>query len=382
MAEQKEDLLLNCCESNREPECNCSAAGVKEQNAPAWDFHWQDGFVETAFGSISRITTTLERQDLLGGWKVRWGIGRMDYSIPPGIYAVGSPGAHSPVLVSANYKLTFDSLRRELTGLNLWLIILDTNGINVWCAAGKGTFGTEELVRRIEMAGLKDLVAHRQIILPQLAAPGVAAHTVLKETGFRVIYGPVRARDIPLFLQQGCKVTPAMRQVHFGLRERLQVVPVEFVLTAKPIFYIFAAMLVINIFSLLLSGTISAPLGLLGQTLADMVPMLGAILVGTVLVPLLLPYIPGRAFAWKGGLLGVLWALAYVLLLTTQPGWMPTAAYLLLLPAISSFLGMNFTGAATYTSLSGVIKEMTVALPLIAIAAGLGACLLIVGRLV
>jgi len=36
-----------------------------------------------------------------------------------------------------------------MPGRNLWILILDTKGVNVWCAAGKGTFGTEELVFRI-----------------------------------------------------------------------------------------------------------------------------------------------------------------------------------------------------------------------------------------
>jgi hypothetical protein len=39
----------------------------------------------------------------------------------------------------------------------------DTKGINVWCAAWKGTFGTEELIRRIETSGLAAVVSHRTL---------------------------------------------------------------------------------------------------------------------------------------------------------------------------------------------------------------------------
>ncbi len=95
-------------------------------------------------------------------------------------------------------------------------------------------------------------------------------------------------------------------------------------------------------------------------------------LVGAVLVPALLPYIPGRALAWKGMVLGVLWAFGYTLLAASPGGWLQTTAYFLTIPAITAFLGMNFTGSTTYTSLSGVFKEMNVALPLIIISAGLG----------
>jgi hypothetical protein len=82
-------------------------------------------------------------------------------------------------------------------------LILDTKGINVWCAAGKGTFGTDELVGRILKTGLSEIVSHRKLVLPQLGAPGVSAHEVTKQTGFSVVYGPVRAKDIKAFLDSG-----------------------------------------------------------------------------------------------------------------------------------------------------------------------------------
>ena len=79
----------------------------------------------------------------------------MNYKVDPGLYALGAPDADSPVLVSANFKMSFDLLREALPGRNAWILVLDTDGINVWCAAGKGTFGTEELagMDRSERAG-------------------------------------------------------------------------------------------------------------------------------------------------------------------------------------------------------------------------------------
>jgi CO dehydrogenase/acetyl-CoA synthase gamma subunit (corrinoid Fe-S protein) len=89
--------------------------------------------------------------------------------------------------------MTFDRLRSTLSGLDAWVIVLDTKGINVWCAAGKGTFGTTELINRIKKVRLSEIVSHRTIILPQLGAPGVAAHEVQKKYRFKSVYGPVRA---------------------------------------------------------------------------------------------------------------------------------------------------------------------------------------------
>ena len=88
-------------------------------------------------------------------------------------------------------------LRKSLKGLNTWILVLDTKGINVWCAAGKGTFGTDELIRRISVTNLDRIVDHRKIIVPAARCARVsAAHEVKKASGFKVCYGPVRAEDV------------------------------------------------------------------------------------------------------------------------------------------------------------------------------------------
>ena len=95
----------------------------------------------------------------------------MNYLVPPGLYAIGSPTPADPVLVTANYKMSYDIVRSVLAGRNVWLLVLETYGINVWCAAGEGTFGTEELVRRITVSGLARAVTQRRLVLPILGAP-------------------------------------------------------------------------------------------------------------------------------------------------------------------------------------------------------------------
>ncbi len=100
-------------------------------------------------GGVPVVSTRLTDDDIVGSCKARWGIGRMDFKVEPGLFAIGAPDASSPVFVSANYKMSFDVLRESLDGRSGWILVLDTKGINVWCAAGKGTFGTAELVGRI-----------------------------------------------------------------------------------------------------------------------------------------------------------------------------------------------------------------------------------------
>ncbi len=224
----------------------------------------------------------------------------MNYAVPPGIYAIGELGNSSPVLVSANYKLSFDYLRCELSGLTLWLLVLNINGINVWCAAGKGSFGTDEIARMISVTRFSELVSHRNLILPQLAAPGVAAHEVQRRCGFKVIYGPIRASDIPPFLNAGNKAKAEMRRPCFNLRERLNVTPVELPALFKPTIGLVAFLFLLNLAALLLKSNPLTFLPLLGRTFSDLVPFIIAMMVGTILVPALLPYIPGRSLAWRG----------------------------------------------------------------------------------
>lgn len=366
--------LFPMINNNQSPVCCGPVADpdLKSEQLSLNDQSWLVGEILTPKGAVSSILTRLEFNDIRDRWKARWGLGRMDYAIPPKLYAVGVPDDKAPVLVTANYKLTFDCLRRELAGLNVWLLVLDTKGINVWCAAGKGTFGTAELVESIEKTGLAEIVSHRVLILPQLGAPGVSAHEVRHQTGFKISYGPVRASDLPAYLKKGNKATLQMRQVRFNLPDRLSLVPVELTVLGKPLLYITAALLLLNLAaSLLGSFTLTVP-NLFRALATDIFPIAGAVLTGTVFFTVLLPYIPGRAFAWKGWLLGIIWTVIYTLVMAPGSGWLPTAAYFLLLPALSAFLTMNFTGSSTYTSMSGVVKEMGVALPAILLSGLLG----------
>ncbi len=321
--------------------------------------------METPVGRIPQVRSTLSGRDRWGGMKARWGVGRMDYLIEPGLYALNRPDQDSPVLVTANYKLTFDLFRSALPGLNAWILVLETYGINVWCAAGKGTFGTEELVRRIKESNLAEVVAHREVILPQLGAPGVAARGIRKATGFEALFGPVMARDLPKFLASGNKATPEMRNKDFPFRERLVLIPIELVAALKILLPAGAVML-------LLVG-LFGPAGFAENIrtfgLFPFIAILTAVAAGTVALPLLLPWLPGRAFALKGAVVGAAAALGLAVALniigTGPPSSLKleSAAWMILVPALAAFLGMNFTGSSTYTSLSGVRKEMRRAVP-------------------
>jgi len=311
---------------------------------------------------LMHTSSTLTFADHWDHVLTRWGYRRGDHRVTPGLYALGQPTVESPVFVTANYTLSFDALRSSLPGVDGYILVLDTQGVNVWCAAGKGTFGTDEIVRRVEAAHLSEVVTHRTLILPQLGAPGVAAHEVKQRTGFKVEYGPVRADDLPEYLKTH-QATPEMRQVRFPLRDRLVLIPVELVHLVKP--------------TALAAAILAVLLGPLAATGA-----VAAVLAGAALFPILLPWLPTEEFSSKGFILGGLTAMPFALVSRRRGegrGW--PLAYLLSLPPVTAFLALNFTGATPFTSKTGVQREMFKYIRVMAGMFGAGVLLALVLRL-
>jgi hypothetical protein len=310
-------------------------------------------------GATSNQITVANRWD---HFLARWCVNRMGHRVMPGIYSLGSPTKDSPVFVTANYTLSFDALRRALSGIDGYIMVIDTVGINVWCAAGKGTFGTDELVNRIQVTCLQDVISHRRIILPQLGAPGVSAQEVKERTGFSVEYGPIHAADLPEYLKTH-RATPEMRKVTFTLAERFVLIPIELVHVILPAIGLGAIQYFLD-----------------GLTATFM--LISAILAGVVVFPILLPWLPTRDFTTKGLILGAAVVLPFVVamlvggsgdvLLWREALWM--AARFLILTPITAFLALNFTGSTPFTSSSGVKREMFTYIPVLAVmfVAGVG----------
>ncbi len=343
-----------CCGSPPGPQSN-------PDEKPGYELlNFVESFIDTPIGPVPRVKTSLERSDVMGTISARLGVKRNQYKIAPGLYGVGEPGPDSPVLVTANYKLTFDTLRRELTSFDTWILVIDTRGINVWCAAGKELFSTREVVHRVKQSRLNTVVRHNKIILPQLAATGVSAVMVKKESGFEVLWGPIQARDIQQFVDDGCKTEQSMRRVTFTMPERVVLVPVELSHLPKPtIWVLLAVFLLSGIGTGFFSFNAAWSRGLMALT-----AYAAGILGGAVAAPILLPWIPGRAFALKGTLTGIVAGLAVVIAFRNSLIWVEATALLLITMVISSYLAMNFTGSTPFTSPSGVEKEMRHAIPL------------------
>ncbi|GAB4486791.1 MAG: mercury methylation corrinoid protein HgcA [Thermodesulfovibrionales bacterium] len=324
---------------------------------------WVTGALTTDAGETPVISTDLSRSELWEHVRCRVSAFRDRYSVEPGLYAVGTPGRDSDVFASASYKLSFDVLRKALRGLNAWVLVLDTRGINVWCAAGKGTFGTEELVRRISAARLGRVVDHRRIIVPQLGGPGISAHLVKKATGFSVSYGPVRAEDISGYIGAGYTATKEMRTVRFPLVDRLVLTPME-INPAMKKYFPWYALAMLAVFGLQPEGILfrNAVSGALPFLLLGLV----SVLAGAFVTPLLLPLVPFRSFAVKGWIMGMASTFCFVRLtgLPSQSDALLHAFTYLFFPLASSYIALQFTGSTTFTGMSGVKKELKVSIPL------------------
>ena len=349
--------------------------GTPSQSRPAW----VTGIMKAGTGVAYRISTEITGTDRWEHFRCRVSAFRNDYTVGPGLYAAGNPDSNSDVLVSANYKLSFDHLRRELKGLNTWVIVLDTRGINVWCAAGKGTFGTEELIKQITSAKLDKVVDHRRIIVPQLGAAGVSAYRVRQATGFRVHYGPVYARDLRQFMDAGYKATKEMRKVGFSVVDRLVLTPME-INPAMKKYYPWYALAILVAFGFQPPGII------FGDAWSGGLPflILGliSILAGAFLTPLLLPLVPFRSFAVKGWIVGM----ASVFLSTRFSFFSRQSVPLLLFtylffPLASSYVALQFTGSTTFTGMSGVKKELRISIPIYIAGVAVSTALLVIYKL-
>jgi len=339
---------------------------------------FKEGVIQFSDLVIPKVRTALSFRDIMGSVMVRCGINRDNYKVSPGLYAVGAPGPDSDVFVTGNYKLSFDVLRESLASVNGWILVLDTRGVNVWCAAGKGTFSTKELVNRIRLVSLEKVVTHRRLILPQLSATGVAAYKVKEESGFNVHYGPVRAADIKAFVSAGYRADKNMRKVSFGFTDRIKLIPNDFIYSKS---YLLAAMAVVFLIAGIVGKSFSLQ-NLLENGGPAILKVFLAYVAGIVITPLILPYIPGRHFSLKGLFSGAFIFIIMMAFGSAGNNIPELVSWFLIITAISSFLAMNFTGSSTFTSLSGVRKEMKIFVPLQIGFASIGLVLQIVGRII
>ncbi len=161
---------------------------------------------------------------------------------PTGLRRIGNPGRDAPVLVTGNYTLTVRRITEALAGENVWLLVANSRGINVWCAAGGGHLTHHDVIAVIRTSGIAELVDHRKLVLPQLGATGIERRKVAEATGWDAVWGPARLEDLRDYVQRRGGVRKRERKMRFPLWERLEMAAVwaiPMTLIGAPLFALF-----------------------------------------------------------------------------------------------------------------------------------------------
>jgi NAD-dependent dihydropyrimidine dehydrogenase PreA subunit len=146
----------------------------------------------------------------------------LPFPVRTGLRKIGNPDRQSPVFVTCNFGLTVRRVTRALRAIDAYLLVANSRGVNVWCAATGGHLTADDVVSVIKTSGINDLVDHRRLVLPQLSATGVERAVIEEKTGWRAVFGPVYAADIPAYLDNHYKKTRRTRTVRFDLPQRLE----------------------------------------------------------------------------------------------------------------------------------------------------------------
>ena len=139
-----------------------------------------------------------------------------------GLLPIGNPHENSPVILTGNYTETVRRIRKVLKDENVWVLVANSKGINVWCAAGGGHFTHHDVISAIVTSGAEERIENHTIILPQLGATGIERQKITDATGWKTVWGPARIEDLPAFLRQNHLATPSQRFMRFPLWERME----------------------------------------------------------------------------------------------------------------------------------------------------------------
>jgi hypothetical protein len=98
-----EEKTLTMLPSHSDSPCCGSAPADAPESPQRRDRGFVTGAVSTPVGSVPQVSSELHWRDRWGTIKARWGVGRMDYAIDPGLYALGNPNRASAVLVQDEF---------------------------------------------------------------------------------------------------------------------------------------------------------------------------------------------------------------------------------------------------------------------------------------
>jgi acetyl-CoA decarbonylase/synthase complex subunit gamma len=127
---------------------------------------------------------------------------RKPVSVEPGVRIFGKPDKHSPVLMTTNYALTFFTVESDIraAGLDCFLIIVDTGGLSVESAVAGRYFSADSIVSALKEMNAADLVDHKTLIIPGLAARLSGETEEL--SGWKTLVGPKDSSGLSQYIRE------------------------------------------------------------------------------------------------------------------------------------------------------------------------------------
>ena len=273
---------------------------------------------------------------------------RRTYVIEPGLYYTGDKyDPDAPLIATSNYHLTVFLVLRHLQGTNTRLLVVDTDGINVWCAAGKGQFGNTTIKAQLNRYDTEVMWGETKptLILPKFGLAGVNL-SELQKSGVKPVIGPLYAKDLPKYLFESPYRDRSKDMVVFGLKSRIFTWLPGFMQT------LFYAMILILLLMVITGGAIAW----------GVVVLMGLI---ATLYPFFFPWIPGKRFAvkglWLSGFISVGLLAMFVLNLITEVSLLQAVPFAL---ASGLFFGLSYTGNSAVSNYSRVRVETARFLPI------------------
>jgi len=243
------------------------------------------------------------------------------------VIVVGRPDRRSPVLLTTNCDFTVRRVMRALRGLNCYLLVAPAGGLDVWCAAAGGRLTIDSVISILKTSRIAELVDHRRMLLPKLAAAGINIFELRRRTGWFAAFGPVTVEQVPEYLVSR-KPNAAASRVGFSIEERVEMASAMWGSLG----------LRFSLFPVLLMGWPALPWFLSVLLFLSMAVSLGCF------------RLPGKTFVQKAALPGIILTGAAVAGLSAR-GHLhlaPLAATVLLIGFASFLVGSSFPSYSPY----------------------------------
>jgi len=151
------------------------------------------------------ILHTLETWSLLPLLTLRENIytdPRRPVAVSPGLRVIGKPDENSPLLVTANFALTYFTVESDLEGMGVscYLMVIDTEGLGVEVGVAGRQFTAEKIAEMIKTSGVEEKIKHKKLIIPGIAAR--LKGEIEDATGWEIMVGPKDSADIKAYLEK------------------------------------------------------------------------------------------------------------------------------------------------------------------------------------